>query len=133
MWTAGANVMPGVWLPSTPFGRDRLERRPRRRGGAFKPDADLGISGAGAERSGSLTTIRVDEPRGRHDRAGRAAVAGARPAALEQEAEANVIERLETVGLLSPPGERTRFETVLNNLVVTNNLTSSGRCTAGFC
>jgi len=42
----------------------------------------------------------------------------------EQEAEANVIERLEKVGLLSPPGEADRvLETVLSNLVITNNVT----------
>ena len=41
----------------------------------------------------------------------------------EDEAELNVIERLEKVGLLSPVGEVDRaLETVLNNIIVTNKL-----------
>jgi hypothetical protein len=41
----------------------------------------------------------------------------------EQEAEGNVIERLEKLGLLAPAGEVDRvLETVLNNLVVTSKL-----------
>jgi hypothetical protein len=41
----------------------------------------------------------------------------------EQEAEANVLERLESIGLLAPAGEADKvLETVLNNLVVTNTL-----------
>ena len=41
----------------------------------------------------------------------------------EQEAEANVLERLEAIGLLAPAGEADKvLETVLNNLVVTNKV-----------
>jgi hypothetical protein len=41
----------------------------------------------------------------------------------EQEAEANVLERLEAIGLLAPVGEADKvLETVINNLVVTNKL-----------
>src|SRR4029077_16043824 len=41
----------------------------------------------------------------------------------EQEAEANVLERLEAIGLLAPEGEADEvLEPVLNNLVVTNKL-----------
>jgi hypothetical protein len=44
----------------------------------------------------------------------------------EQEAEANVVERLEKAGLLAPPGEVERvLDTVLNNLQATND---SARC-----
>src|SRR4029079_18145370 len=41
----------------------------------------------------------------------------------EQEAEANVLERLEAIGLLAPSGEADKvLETVLNSRVVTNKL-----------
>ena len=41
-----------------------------------------------------------------------------------QQAEQNVIERLQNAGLLSPPGELDKvLETVVNNLVISNNLT----------
>ena len=43
---------------------------------------------------------------------------------LEQEAEENVLERLNKSGLLSPPGEIDKvLETVVNNLEVTNGIT----------
>jgi hypothetical protein len=44
---------------------------------------------------------------------------------MELEAEQNVLWRLEKAGLIAPPGPVDKIaETVLNNLVVTNNLTS---------
>jgi hypothetical protein len=122
------NVMPGVWLPSYVYseetdlnGASSSARKVR-----FKSQTRIwGYQAQGADRSGSLTTIRVDEP---HVADTTELAAQLSPVLSqrrwEQEAEANVIERLETVGLLSPPGEADQvLETVLNNLVVTNNLT----------
>jgi hypothetical protein len=44
-----------------------------------------------------------------------------------QQAADNIIERLQNAGLLAPTGEVNRvLETVVNNLVITNNLTSLG-------
>jgi hypothetical protein len=41
----------------------------------------------------------------------------------QQEAERNVVDRLERIGLIAPPGEVDKvLETVINNLEVTNNL-----------
>jgi hypothetical protein len=121
------NVMPGVWLPSYVYseevdltGASSSQKRTR-----FKSQTRIwGYQAQGPERTGSLTTIRIDEPN----------VADTSDAAAqlspvlsqrrwEQEAEANVLERLESVGLLAPAGEADKvLETVLNNLVVTNKL-----------
>jgi hypothetical protein len=121
------NVAPGVWVPSYVYseetdlnGATSSKRRAR-----FKSQTRIwGYQAHGADRSGSLTTIRIDEPN----------VADTSEAAAqlspvlsqrrwEQEAEANVLERLEAVGLLAPAGEADKvLETVLNNLVVTNKL-----------
>jgi peptidase M48-like protein len=121
------NVMPGVWLPSYIYseetdlnGASSSQKRTR-----FKSQTRIwGYQAQGPDRTGSLTTIRIDEPN----------VADTSDAAAqlspvlsqrrwEQEAEANVLERLEAVGLLAPAGEADKvLETVLNNLVVTNKL-----------
>src|SRR5580765_12267 len=122
------NVTPGVWLPSYVYSEetDLAGTSASARKVRFKSQTRIwGYQAQGPERTGSLTTIRVDEP---HVADTTELAAQLSPVLSqrrwEQEAEANVIERLETVGLLSPPGEADQvLETVLNNLVVTNNLT----------
>jgi Peptidase family M48 len=121
------NVAPGVWVPSYVYseetdlnGATSSKRRAR-----FKSQTRIwGYQAHGADRSGSLTTIRIDEP----NVADTSETAAQLSPVLsqrrwEQEAEANVLERLEAVGLLAPAGEADKvLETVLNNLVVTNKL-----------
>jgi hypothetical protein len=71
-----------------------------------------------------LTTIRIDEPNVADTADGAAQLSPVlSQRRWEQEAEANVLERLEAIGLLAPAGEADKvLETVLNNLVVTNKL-----------
>jgi len=121
------NVLPGVWLPSYLYCEetDLSDPRASARKARFKSQVRIwGYQAQGAERTQPLTTIRIDEP---------AVVDASEPPRQlspvlsqrrwEQEAEANVIERLESAGLLSPPGEVDKvLETVLNNLVVTSDL-----------
>ncbi len=121
------NVVPGVWVPSYVYSEetDLNGASPSQRRARFKSQTRIwGYQAQGPDRSESQTTIRIDEPN----------VADASEAAAqlspvlsqrrwEQEAEANVLERLESVGLLAPAGEADKvLETVLNNLVVTNTL-----------
>ena len=121
------NVLPGVWLPSYVYCEetDLSDLRASARKARFKSQVRIwGYQAQGAERTQPLTTIRIDES---------AVVDASEPPRQlspvlsqrrwEQEAEANVIERLESAGLLSPPGEVDKvLETVLNNLVITNDL-----------
>lgn len=121
------NVLPGVWLPSYVYCEetDLSDARSSSGKAVFKSQMRMwGYEAQVAASAEEQTAIRIQDP---------GVVDTIEPASQlspvlsqrrwEQEAEANVIERLERVGLLSPPGEVDRvLETVLNNLVVTNNL-----------
>ena len=91
------------------------------------------IASAQANDSGELTPIGIDEPNVADTTDGAAQLCALLcQRRWEQEAEANVLERLEAIGLLAPAGEADKvLETVLNNLVVTNKVTLNGRCTPG--
>jgi hypothetical protein len=68
-----------------------------------------------------FTSIQIEAVSDATDQAQLTPVASQRR--WEQEAEMNVIERLEKAGLLAPPGEVERvLDTVLNNLQATNDL-----------
>jgi len=121
------NTMPGVWLPAYVYCEetDLNDLKSPARQARFKSQVRIwGYEAQSAASAQPLTTIRIDDP---------SVVDGAdRPRQLspilsqrqwEQEAEDNIIERLEKIGLLSPRGEVDQvLETVLNNLVVTNHL-----------
>ncbi|MEO8679791.1 MAG: M48 family metalloprotease [Vicinamibacterales bacterium] len=121
------NTMPGVWLPAYVYCEetDLNDLKQPARQARFKGQVRIwGYEAQSAASAQPMTTIRIDDP---------AVVDGAdRPRQLspvlsqrqwEQEAEDNIIERLEKIGLLAPAGEVDKvLETVLNNLVVTNKL-----------
>jgi hypothetical protein len=126
------NVAPGVWVPSYVYseetdlngaassGSSTKEKRAR-----FKSQTRIwGYQAHDADRNDSLTTIRVDEPNVADTSEGAAQLSPVlSQRRWEQEAEANVLEKLEAMGLLAPVGEADKvLETVLNNLVVTNKL-----------
>ena len=121
------NTAPGVWLPASVYSEEtdlndlkQPTKQPR-----FKSQVRIwGYEAQTAAAAKPQTSIRIDEP---------TVVDNAnRPRRLspilsqrewEQEAEDNVVERLGKIGLLSPRGEvDTVLETVLNNLVVTNQV-----------
>ncbi|HKE87258.1 MAG TPA: M48 family metalloprotease [Vicinamibacterales bacterium] len=127
------NVAPGVWVPSYIYSEEtdlssaspsrsasNSKRQPR-----FKSQTRIwGYQARNADRTGSLTTIRIDEPNVADTTESAAQLSPVlSQRRWEQEAEANVLERLEAIGLLAPVGEADKvLETVLNNLIVTNNL-----------
>jgi len=122
------NVAPGVWVPSYLYSEEtdlNGAASPQRRA-RFKSQTRIwGYQAQAPDAAGSLTTIRIDEPNVADPSSSEAAqlspVLSERR--WEQEAEANVLERLESAGLLAPAGEADKvLETVLNNLVVTNTL-----------
>ena len=124
---SGKNVAPGMWLPSYVYSEetDLSSSSSARRRARFKSQTRIwGYQAQGADQSGSLTTIRIDEPSVADTTDGAAQLSPVlSQRRWEQEAEANVLERLEKVGLLAPAGEADKvLETVLNNLVVTNKL-----------
>jgi len=122
------NPLPSIWLPSYVYVEEAdvpdaqaVAGRP-----IFKGQVRLwGYNAKGTESQQAFSTIQIDEPAVRDE---------ADPAKQlspvlsqrrwEQEAEANIIERLEKGALLAPPGEVDKvLDTVINNLLVTNNLT----------
>jgi hypothetical protein len=127
------NVAPGVWVPSYVYSEETdLNSAPSSKSSAkskrqarFKSQTRIwGYQAQNADRTGSLTTIRIDEPNVTDTAEGAAQLSPVlSQRRWEQEAEANVLERLEAIGLLAPVGEADKvLETVLNNLVVTNKL-----------
>jgi hypothetical protein len=127
------NVAPGVWVPSYVYSEETdlngtsssKSSAKSKRQARFKSQTRIwGYQAQNADQSGSLTTIRIDEPNVADTADGAAQLSPVlSQRRWEQEAEANVLERLEAIGLLSPAGEADKvLETVLNNLVVTNKL-----------
>ena len=123
------NVAPGVWVPSYVYSEETdlhdASDSDSEEQGRFKSQTRIwGYEAHDADRSDSLTTIRIDEPTVEDTTLGAAQLSPVlSQRRWEQEAEANVLEKLEAMGLLAPAGEADRvLETVINNLVVTNQL-----------
>jgi hypothetical protein len=127
------NVAPGVWVPSYVYSEETdlnsasssKSSSKSKRQARFKSQTRIwGYQAQNADRTDSLTTIRIDEPNVADTTQGAAQLSPVlSQRRWEQEAEANVLERLEAIGLLAPVGEADKvLETVLNNIVVTNKL-----------
>jgi hypothetical protein len=120
------NVQPGLWLPAFVFSQESDLKDFLGNNVRFKSQTRLwGYDLKSASREQELTELTVEAPdtvqgqgSSQQDRS---------PIEAEREwqhqAEVNVIDRLQRIGLLSPPGEVDKvLETVVNNLEVTNNL-----------
>jgi hypothetical protein len=127
------NAAPGVWVPSYVYSEETDSNtepsskpsKSKQQQARFKSQTRLwGYQAQNTDRTGALTTIRIDEPNVADATDGAARLSPVlSQRRWEQEAEANVLERLEGMGLLAPVGEADKvLETVLNNLVVTNKL-----------
>lgn len=128
------NVLPGLWLPSyvyceeTDMSDKPLPRMPR-----MKSQIRLwGYQLKGTHKAGEFTTIQIDAPsvQDSTERAQQLSPVLSQRR-WEQQAEDNVIERLSKAGFLAPVGAVDGvLETVVNNLLVTNNISleASLRC-----
>jgi hypothetical protein len=119
------NVMPGVWLPSYIYSEETdLSDTTSPRAKGFRSQVRIwGYEAQAAMNSQQLTAIHINEAVVDETDASSQLSPVMSQRRWEQEAEANVIERLEKIGLLAPAGEVDRvLETVLNNLVVTSKL-----------
>jgi hypothetical protein len=123
------NVAPGVWVPSYVYSEETdlsaSSSKASKRQARFKSQTRIwGYQAQNTDRTDSLTSIRIDEPTVADTTDGAAQLSPVlSQRRWEQEAEANVLERLEGLGLLAPAGEADKvLETVLNNLVVTNKV-----------
>jgi hypothetical protein len=117
------NLIPGYWLPSYIYSEEGNFTAGAKNKLAFKAQTRLwGYNLKSSKADDELTQIRVDSVKDDSPDA-----QDASPLAAErewqQQAEDNVIERLERSGLLAPEGDVDKvLQTVVNNLLITNNV-----------
>jgi hypothetical protein len=117
------NLIPGYWVPAYIYSEEGDFSAGAKNKIAFK--AQTRIWGYELKKDGKddeLTQIRVDSVKDES-----ASAQDASPLQAErlwqQQAEDNVVERLTSAGLLAPEGDVDRIlQTVVNNIVVTNNI-----------
>jgi hypothetical protein len=120
------NLRPRIWLPSLVYSEEsdlkyRLGQTLR-----YKAQTRLwGYNLKDLRRNSEFTEITVEAPQAVQDQSQKAQDASPLEAqrAWEHQAEINVLDRLQQIGLLAPEGEIDKvLQTVVNNVMVTNNL-----------
>ena len=117
------NLIPGYWIPAYIYSEEGDFTAGARNKIAFKAQTRMwGYNLKMGTANDELTNIRVDSVKDDTPTA-----QDATPLAAErewqQQAEDNVIERLERAGLLAPEGDVDKIlQTVVNNLEITNNI-----------
>ena len=119
------NLQPGLWLPAYVYSEESDMHYGIGRATSFKAQTRLwGYNLKHAAHESELTQLTVDSPDVQDQSAAAQDATPVQSQRLwEQQAESNVVERLQQAGLLAPRGQvDTVLETVVNNLVVTNNI-----------
>jgi Peptidase family M48 len=117
------NLIPGYWIPSYIYSEEGDFTAGAKNKIAFKAQTRMwGYNLKAATANDELTNIRVDSVKDDTPTA-----QDATPLAAErewqQQAEDNVVERLERAGLLAPEGDVDKIlQTVVNNIEITNNI-----------
>jgi hypothetical protein len=128
------NMRQGAWLPAYIYSEESDLKTGMGKPLHFKAQTRLwGYDLKGLNKNEEFTQILVDSPQSVKDQSDVAADATPVTAERmwERQAEDNVIERMQKIGLLAPPGDVDKIlQTVVNNLLVTNNidLQSDVRC-----
>jgi hypothetical protein len=128
------NMRSGAWLPAYIYSEESDMKTNIGRPLHFRAQTRLwGYDLKGLNKNAEFTQILVDSPQSVKDQSD--AAADANPVMAERmwerQAEDNALERLQRIGLLAPQGEVDKILlTVVNNLLVTNNLDLQGdvRC-----
>jgi hypothetical protein len=124
------NMRPGTWLPAYVYTEETNLKTGLTKTLHFKAQTRLwGYDLKGLNKNEEFTQILVDSPQSVTDQS--AAAADATPIVAERmwekQAEENAIDRLQKIGLLAPSGEVDKIlATVVNNLLVTNNIDLQG-------
>lgn len=121
------NLRPNLWLPAYIYSEESDLKYRLTQTLHFKAQTRLwGYDLRGLAKNDEFTQIVVDSPEAIKDQSEVSQDASpiAAQRAWERQAEENAVERLQKIGLLAPPGEVDKvLQTVVNNLIVTNNLT----------
>ena len=120
------NMRPGVWLPAYIYSEESDLKYRMTQSLHFKAQTRLwGYDQKTLGREDEFTSIQVDSPQGIKDQTETAQDASPAEAQRlwERQAEDNAVERLQKMGLLAPNGDVDKvLTTVVNNLILTNNL-----------
>jgi hypothetical protein len=128
------NMRPGTWLPAYVYTEESNLKTGLTKSLHFKAQTRLwGYDLRGLGKNEEFTQILIDSSQSINDQS--AAAADATPVVAERmwekQAEDNAVDRLQKIGLLAPSGEVDKIlSTVVNNLLVTNNIDLQGdiRC-----
>jgi hypothetical protein len=117
------NLVPGYWVPAYIYSEEGDFTAGSKNKIAFKAQTRLwGYNLRTGSANDELTNIRVDSVKDETPSAQDASPLAAQRE-WQQQAEDNVLERLERSGLLAPDGELDKvLQTVVNNLQITNNI-----------
>ncbi|MFZ1009183.1 MAG: M48 family metalloprotease [Candidatus Sulfotelmatobacter sp.] len=120
------NLRPGAWLPAYIYSEESDLKTASGRDLHFRAQTRLwGYDLRGLNKNSEFTQILVDSPQSVKDQSDVAADPSPVVAQRmwERQAEDNVVERLQKIGLLAPSGDVDKILlTVVNNLLVTNNI-----------
>jgi len=120
------NMQPGVWLPSLIYSEESDLKYRLGQSLYYKAQTRLwGYNLKDFRRNSEFTEITVDAPQVVKDQSEKSQDASPVEAqrAWERQAEINVLDRLQQIGLIAPEGEIDKvLQTVVNNVMVTNNL-----------
>src|SRR6267378_101495 len=120
------NMRPGVWLPAFVYSEESDLKYRIGQTIHYKAQTRLwGYNLKDLRRSSEFTDITVDAPQPVQDQSQKSQDATPVEAqrAWERQAEINVVDRLQQIGLLAPEGEIDKvLQTVVNNVMITNNL-----------
>jgi Peptidase family M48 len=128
------NLRPGMWVPSYIYSEESDFKYGIAKSLRFRAQTRLwGYDLKALNKNSEFTQILVDSPQSVKDQS--EVEADATPVVAERmwerQAEDNAVERMQKIGLLAPAGEVDKvLQTVINNLLVTNNidLQSDVRC-----
>jgi len=120
------NMRPGVWLPAYIYSEESDLKYRMMQTLHFKAQTRLwGYDQKNLGRTEEFTSITVDSPQTVKDQseAGQDASPVQAERLWQRQAEDNAVDRLQKIGLLAPSGDVDKvLQTVVNNLVVTNNI-----------
>lgn len=125
------NISPGRWMPSAIYIEEAGDKRKGSLGVGFKAQTRVwGYNSGKAASMDELTSIAIEMAEPVKDTASATDVSPLESQrSWERQAERNIIERLEKGGLIAPVGDVEKvLNTVVNNLIVTNNLTVEPQC-----
>src|SRR6266481_4758034 len=118
------NVQPGLWLPSFVYSEEKDVHYNLSKKLDFKAQTRLwGYNLGHASQEQELSKILVETPVQDDTKTANDLTPVQAQRSWDRQAEDNVIDRLERIGLIAPKGEVDKvLETVVNNLEVTNNI-----------